>query len=217
MNGALLQAKLYAGYAKAAQRVGQACQQYRPLTATSQAIAPGNLLQSLLASFNPQDMTYGKAQVHGKAAWFCLADGTQLAPSDYLVRPDGRAFFIAAMQPLLPILAIECNRVVSVFRPHQQTAVGAVGYGGETTASQTPLVTQFPASVLQGSKGEKSLVNLPGDVRSPWWVVLLPNLPGATYLRTDDVMTDELGRRYKLSSCEQTELGWRISATEAET
>jgi hypothetical protein len=215
MDGALLQSKVYAGYAKAAAKIGLTFSQYRPTTGTA-ALAAGNKLGTLPVSFNAQDFGYSKPSKYGNAVWYCLADGTQLAPGDYL-EGNGATYFIAAMQPLLPILAVKCNRVVTLYRPQQQTGVGAVGYGGNTAGNQTVIASGFPASILQGSKGEKGEVNLPGDVRSPWWILLLPNLPGALYLRTDDIVIDDFGRRYTLSSVEQTELGWRMTALETET
>jgi hypothetical protein len=217
MDGPTLQAKIYEGYAKAATRLGLPCSQYRPTSALLPAIAAGNLLQTLSASFNAQDFKYAKAQGYGKATWSCLADGAQLAPGDYLVRPDGVAFYIAALQPLLPISAIECNRTINVLRPQQQSGVGAQGYGGDTVAAETLLVSQFPASVLVGTKSDRSLVNLPGDVRNPAWNILLPALPGSVLLRNEDVITDDQARRYVISSAELSELGWRINAAQAET
>jgi hypothetical protein len=217
MDGTLLQQKIYFGYAQAAARIGLICNQYRPTSALSAAIASGTLVQTLAASFNAKDFGYMKAQEYGKAVWYCIADGRQIAPSDYFQRPDGDIFFIADMQPLLPIVAIECNRTVSLFRPQQQSGVGGLGYGGDTVALQTPLVTQFPASVLMATKSDRSLVNLPGDVRNPAWTVLLPALPGAVEMRSEDVITDDQERRYVISGAELTELGWRISAVQAET
>lgn len=217
MDGATLQNRIYNGYAKAAARVGLPCGQYRPTSALTAAIAGGNLLRTLTASFNALDFTYTKANLYGKALWYCLADGTQLQIGDYLVRPDGSALFIAAMQALLPILAVECNRTVKVFRPQQLSGVGAQGYGGDTVASETLLANQFPASILVGAKSDKGPVDLPGDVRNPSWLILLPPLPGAVYLRNADVITDEQSRRYVISSAELTDLGWRINATQVLT
>jgi hypothetical protein len=217
MDGPTLQARIYEGYARAAARIGLPCSQYRPTNALAPAIAASNLLRTLTASFNAKDFAYGKAQDFGKATWYCLADGTQTAPGDYLVRPDGVPFFIAAQQPLLPILAVECNRVVNVLRPQQQQGVGAQGYGGDTVALETPLVTGYPASVLVGTKSDRALVNLPGDVRNPAWNVLLPDLPNDVFLRIEDVITDDQAKRYVISSAELSELGWRINAVQAET
>lgn len=214
MNEALLQQKVYRGYALAAQRIGPNFGLYRPASAIN-PLASGNLITTLPASFNAEDMTYGKPNKYGKATWYCLVDGTQTQVGDYLVNST-QTFFIAAMQPILPILAVECNRVLNIFRPQQQTAPGDNPYGGTTDANMTELLTAWPASVLQGSKGEKDGAVLPGDVRLPWWAILLPAFPGVT-LRSADIITDDISRRYIISSAELTDLGWRCTAMQAQT
>ena len=120
------------------------------------------------------------------------------------------------MQLTLPILMVECNRTLTVLRPEQQTGVGAVGYGGNTSAGETTLMQGWPASVLQGTKGEKTEAALPGDNRTPWWSILMPAFAGVI-LRTADIMTDELNRRYIISSAELTDAGWRLTAMQAQT
>lgn len=215
MDAATLQNRIYKGYGKAALRIGPVYSLYRPSSANNPIIAGNLVTSSLNASFNAQDMTYGKPNVYGKALWYALVDGTQTKVGDYLVGAD-KTVFIAAMQQALPILAVECNRTISVHRPAQQGAVGAVGYGGNTASAETMLMQSWPASVLQGTKGEKNETNLPGDVRTPWWVVLLPSWSGVS-LRTSDTITDELSRRYVISSAELTDLGWRITCQQAQT
>lgn len=217
MDAATLRTKIYGGYGKAAQRLGLSCGQYRPTSALSAAIAAANLLRSIPASFNAEDMRYSKPNKYGKATWYCLADGSLLQVGDYLVQPDGSTYFVAGLQLHLPIFVVGCNRVVNVMRPQGLTGVGAVGYGGNTDAAETVLIAQYPASILQGTKGEKSSVNLPGDVRVPWWAILLPVVPGGAVLRTGDIITDDLTWRYVISSAELTDLGWRIVATQVET
>jgi hypothetical protein len=216
MNAAQITAKINHGNSRVATVLGKAASQYRPASTTGPVIAAGNLVQSgLMVSYNAQDMAYRRPNLPGKSLWYAVLDATLVQEGDYLVSIDG-TYFIAGMQTMLPILAVQCNRVVSIYRP-AQSGVGILPYGGETPNNETTICTGFPASVLQGSKGDKSLVNLPGDIRIPWWAVQLPNLPGAVTLRNDDVMTDDLGKRYKISSCEQTDYGWRLSATESET
>lgn len=215
MDGEKLQGKVYYGYAQSAKRIGLAFQQHR-LTDALAGLTDGNIVGTMLASFNALDMKYAKANGYGKPVWYCLADGRLLAVGDYLVRGTS-TFFIAGMQPLLPILAVECNRVLGFFRPQQQSGVGVAPYGGNTMQNQQPLAVGMPAAVIQGSKGEKNETSLPGDVKSPWWSIMIPSLPGNVQLRTDDVAIDENGRRYVLSSSEQTDLGWRFTAVEAGT
>jgi hypothetical protein len=213
MDATKLQKKVYAGYTKAALRIGPVFSLFRP----SDPLNPLGFgpIATLNASFNAEDMTYGRPNKYGKPTWYCLVDGTQTQVGDYLINAT-QTFFIAAMQPILPILAVDCNRTINVLRPQQQTGLGAVGYGGDTDANETPLMTGWPASVLQGTKGEKGEVNLPGDVRNPWWQMLFPAFPGVN-LRTADIITDDMNRRYVISSAELTDLGYRCTAQQAQT
>ena len=215
MDAATLQNRIYKGYGKAALRLGYMTDIYRPVNGTN-PMQQGNKIASINASFNAEDMTYGKPNKYGKATWYGLFDGTLTQVGDYLVNEQDGTFFIAAQQTALPILLVSCNRTINVLRPQQQTGVGAVGYGGNTDATETALMTAWPASVLQGTKGEKGDVSLPGDVRNPWWAILLPHYAGVT-LRSADIVTDDLGRRYVISSAELTDLGWRLTAMQVQT
>lgn len=210
MNGAILQDRIYAGYGKAAQRIGQDADLYRPqdpLDPMNPVIGP---LATLPAAFN-QDDKFSKPNSYGKAVWRGLFDGKQTQVGDYLVTTAG-TYFIASMQHLLPIQCVECNRTINVMRPTQPAGVGAVGYGGAVEEDETPLMQGWPASILQGTKGEKNPALLPGDERLPWWIILFPAWPGVN-ICTSDVITDDLGRRYIVSSPELTDLGWRIVAS----
>lgn len=215
MDGTKLQGKVYYGYAKSAKRIGLPFSQYRPATAMNPVSGP-MLVGTILASFNAQDMKYSKPNTYGKAVWYCLADGRLMAVGDYFVGAPG-TFFIASMQPLLPIQAVECNRVVTVYRPQQQAGVGAVGYGGNTQINQTAIITAFPASILINSKADKGPVNLPGDTRSAWWNLLLPPIPSTVVIEDADIVIDDLGNRYTVSAAELTDMGWRITMAESET
>jgi hypothetical protein len=214
MDGTKAQAKVYRGYSIAASKIGTAYTQYRPVSADLTGLAP--ISTSLLASFNSEDMTYSRPNKYAKPTWYALVDGTQTQVGDYLIGAAG-TFFIAAQQPLLPILAVECNRVLSFARPQTQAQFGAVtNYEGNTPDTQTPLAAGWHASVLQGTKGEKNDVGLPGDVRNAWWAILLPAIPGVI-LQSGDLVTDDIDRRYVLSSVELTDLGYRCTAQQAQT
>lgn len=214
MNADTLQKKIYIGYGKAAQRIGRTFEVYRP-SSESNPVDPGNLVTSLPASFNSEDMKYGKPNKYGKPLWYCLVDGRQTQVGDYLFNGDDM-YFIAAQQLALPILVVECNRKVDVLRPKQQPGAGAIGYGGGAAAEATTLMSQWPCSILQGTKGEKTEAHLPADIRSPWWAILMPAWPGVVF-RSTDVISDDLNRRYIISSAELTDLGWRLTAMQAQT
>lgn len=210
MDGSTIQAKVYAGYAKAASRVGLPHSLYRP----ADPMAPlASVLASLPASFNVKG-AYTQPNIYGNALWQCIADGAQLRVGDYL-RGDS-TYFIAAMQPLLPILAVECNRTIQAARVAAASGAGAVGYNGGAAATEVAFLAGWPASVLRGQPGEKNPVGLPNDVRQPWFQVLFPAYSGAT-IHASDIITDDLGNRYICSQVELTDLGWRLMAQQAVT
>lgn len=211
MDATTLQAKVYSGYGKAALRIGKPSQVFHPID----PLAP--LFQSQVsvdAAFT-QDMQFSKPNKYGQATWWCLADAAHFSAGDYLQNEDG-IWFIAAKQHLLPILAVGCNRTISVKRVTQDGSFGAKGYGGTTPEKEIPIMQGWPASVLQGTKGEKNPAALPQDERIPWWSILLPHFKDfATeiIIKVSDIITDDLGRRYVVSSPELTDLGWRITAS----
>lgn len=207
MDAATLQARIYKGYGKAAQRIGYSYQQYRATTANNPLGTVA--LQSLFCSFTT-NFDYSAPNKYGQATWLGMFDGSNVKPGDYLVGHGG-TYFVAAMQDTLPIYCVQCNRTLSVLRVGMDVGVGQVGYGGDTVATEVPLMTGWPASVLQGTKGEQNDAKLPGDMRSPWWLILLPAFAGVV-IRTSDILTDDLGRRYAISSAELTDMGWRITA-----
>ncbi|MDV6320676.1 hypothetical protein, partial [Chromohalobacter sp. HP20-39] len=93
MDAAKLQAKIYAGYAKSAKRIGYVYDVYRP---ASTANPLTNKVASLNASFNAQDWTYTKPNLPDKPYWYCLIDGRLTQVGDYLQRGTN-LHFIAGM------------------------------------------------------------------------------------------------------------------------
>ncbi|PXX42218.1 hypothetical protein [Aquitalea magnusonii] len=212
MDGATLQAKIYTGYGQAAKRIGFPCQIYRPSSPLMPLQAAA--IKTIPASFSDNGFRYSKPNEYGDPTWMGLFDGNQTQPGDILVGVQG-TFFIAAMQKTLPIYCIQAERLVSVLRVSMDSGVGQVGYGGDTTGTEQVLMSDWPASVLQGTKGEQNDAKLPGDVRTPWWAILMPAWPGIV-LRTSDIITDDIGRRYTVSSAELTDMGWRITAMQSQ-
>lgn len=212
MDGLRLQDKIYIGYGKAAKRIGFDYQQFRATSAYSPL--PSTALQTLPASFTTK-FTYSAPNKYGEGTWLGLFDARQFAVGDFLVGRQG-TFFIAAMQDTLPILCVQTNRVIDVLRVSQDAPVGLGSWAGDRKGSNEEMLMQgWPASVLQGSKGETNPTNLPGDVKTPWWLILLPAWPGVVF-RTSDLIRDELGRKYVISSAELTDMGWRITAMQAQ-
>ena len=212
MDALGIQAKINRGAGIAARYLGTPHTVYRP-RGTGSPLARANAIGVLLADFKA-DFAFegGKPNLYGKAVWGGLFNRTTTAPGDYMVGDQG-TFFIAAQQLHAPTACIQCNRVLTAKRPTRPTP-GDSFYGGDIRAAETTLLTSWPASVLQGTKGDRGDVNLPGDARMPWWAILLPALDDGPQLMMGDVLDDDQAapRRYIVSSAERTDLGWRISA-----
>ncbi|WP_426102913.1 hypothetical protein [Pseudomonas sp. PSPC3-3] len=211
MDGTKLQAKIYKGYGQAAKRIGFDYQQFRATSASNPLSSTA--LQTLPASFTT-NFSYSAPNKYGQATWLGLFDARPFEVGDFLVGRQG-TFFIAAMQDTLPIYCVQTNRVVSVLRDHQDQSVGLGAYSGGTRATEVALMQGWPASILQGTKGETNDAKLPLDVKTPWWLILMPAWPGIV-LRTSDVIRCELDRKYVISSAELTDMGWRITAMQAQ-
>lgn len=213
MDGARLQSLIYRKQAKGATKAGEIYQVFRATSAMNpMASSPIATIPALFGA-NAAFSTFNN---YGTATWYAYLDGTQTQPMDILVGPGG-TFFVAAQQHLAPMLAVEAPRMVQVRVPYQPSGAGFIEtYGGNTAAQETVVMSGLPASILQGTKGEKSDTNLPDDVRNPWWGILLPAFPGVI-LDSSHIIQDDLGRRFTISSAEITDLGWRITAMSAQT
>jgi hypothetical protein len=217
MDGATIQQRILAGRGKAAQRIGLACNQFRPLTA---AAPLGNQIGVILAAFNAGDSTYRAPNLPGDPIWYADFDGRQTLPGDYLVRQaDGSIWYVASLQQLLPIVTIECNRRLRITRENAVNAVGAVAYSGKLPTTEADILgapgALWPASILQGGKKDAS-AGLPAGVKNAGWKMLLPpSVP--VLIEAGDIATDDLGRRYAIDSAELTDQGWRIAANEVHT
>lgn len=207
MNGALVQQRIYAGYAKAAARVGQPYALYRASSPIS-PVEPGNLIGTVDCLFAAEK----SFQVPSKfkiPTRYLYADGTQLAQRDILVGPYG-TFFVGDMQPSLPMQAVWCNDVISVGRPV---------YQGELQLVENPIAIAVPAfrqlkkldqKPVSGAYGASTAATPIGE-----WFVHVPI--EWTLLKQNDIVTDQTGRRYTLSTIDPTEIGTVLVVRQADT
>ena len=209
MDAAKLQTRIYQGYAQAAKRIGTDYTIYRPAMAIGAVIDPANIVTVTKISFNSQDMTYGKPSGYGTPQWYALFDGSLANVGDFLAGPQG-TYFVAAKQLDLPILAMECNRTVTVSHSDMLSQSGAIGYA-DTADDEVSTQGPWPASVLQSGRGAGVAVD--SDIKNPAWLVLMPAFAG-TIINTGDILTDDLDRRYAVTTAELSDLGWRIQAVE---
>lgn len=214
MDGPQINQKIYYGYAKAGNKLGQNFDLYRSATPVN-PIQSGNKV-GVIKCVATVDWNWMKSNRPGNAVWWLVADGQtssdplSLHEGDYLV--GDKTFFVLSKEYQMPMSGAECNRIVSIVRPTQSITKGNQGYIAYPSSGTTPMFTNMPASVLRNSgKGSRSEINLPTDTAQPEWIVLLPNL-GGVEIKTGDIMTNEVGEQYGISVDEKTEFGWRLAA-----
>lgn len=210
MNAALLQDRIYAGYAKDALHTGYLYEIYRSDTPISPLDA-GNLVGSTYCRFAA--LVDKKPHQYKIPNYTLFADGRLLQPRDILVNADHGTFFVGDMQHLLPMQAVKCNDSISVTRPVYQTGTIVEVLDGELIASampcfrqlkkvdQKPVASAFGASTASTPVGE-FFAYVPID-----W----------TLLKQNDLVTDQSGRRYTISTIDPTELCAVIVIRQADT
>jgi hypothetical protein len=217
--GSILAPLMQIGPRISGQVLGLPFRQYRPLAAG--ALLPANLVNPALLCWITADKTGMDASpaAYAKPVMYSLHDPTLTLVGDYLVgsvTPGGpeMVFFIASQDVPAPMQVVRCNAVANLVRPKGNSAAGLNSYGGQTEATDVPVITGWPVSLLIKSKGSSGPANLPGDDKFALFEVLMPAVQGIE-LRSSDILTDDVivngaPRRFTLTATEQTNLGWRI-------
>lgn len=106
-------------------------------------------------------------------------------------------------------------RTISISRPVAQVGVGAIGYGGQTEATETVLFTGIQASIQQKKEGQKPDLGLPGDTskRSMWRIFILL---ARGSLKDRDIVTDDEGIRYQILAAYWNSLGYNCACERLE-
>lgn len=101
-------------------------------------------------------------------------------------------------------------RTITISRPGAQTGEGMLGYGGETQAAETQVATSVPASIQERREGQRNPTGLPGDGTRPTYYIFIPKRALARDgMKALDVITDDLGVRYKVVAPYWDSLGHR--------
>lgn len=205
MDGALLQSRIYHGYKQAARHAGRAYSQYRftsPLNPTD----AGNLVGSVDCLF-AADAKFSVPVKYKIPDRYLYADGSVIAPRDILIGPYG-TFYVASMQPNVPIQVVRCNDLVTIRRT---TYVGIV---------QTPVVvvSAMPAFKQLKKIEQKSVSGIGGATNAATavgeWFLFLPIASGV--LLQGDIVTDENGKPYTLDTIDNTEDGIVLTIRQAD-
>ena len=212
MDGVRLADRLAYGAGCAARRVGFLHDAYRPAGPCAPLELANRFMRLCVALVLPGGAVSGPGGfgVPFRQAW---ADWSYLQVGDYLAGPEG-VMFVASIEPPKPMLVVMANARVMLARPGAAGQAGLSGYGAVTVATEVPLLSGFPASLLAGGTGDRTRNGVPDDTKVPGFTALLPVVDGVTP-QVADILMNERGERYAVNSVEETGGVWRLSAVQA--
>jgi hypothetical protein len=216
MNGAILQDRLNRAAGRAAAITGTNCDLFRPQS-PHHPMSVANRILRLPAAFLPLGGNLRRPVPQTQPLWEGVFDAAYTRPGDIIKRTsDGSVFYIAAQQPMLPVLCVRALRLVTITRPVTADVVGLNLYGGAIAATETTLAEAWPASILPVSGQGTGQSNLAAALPAGSWQVLLP--PSLTLqLRTTDRLTDDQGRTGIIASAESSDLGTTLTIRQSST
>lgn len=201
MDAATLQARIYAGYSKAAQRIGTSHAHYRPAT-ISNPLASGNQIGTLLSNFNIRG-GYSGQSVANQLYWQIIADGAQLQVGDYLVADH--TYCVLALDHLLPPIALRCTQVLTFSRETVNQDAGLQSYSD--LSGQAAYAQSVPGVINVKKETGKPTTGLPGDNALRTFYSAFFYLPDGL-VQTRDQVIDQNNVRYQVVSCSSGLLGY---------
>ena len=212
IDGFTIQNRVNKGLRIAASRVGFPFDVFRPGDAMA-PLDPLYRMATIKAAFDAStSYAFTKPNGYGQAVWGMLADPDKIAVGDYLTSDAQGTFFVAAMQPLLPLMAVGCNDTISLLRVTAPQAFGAVDYRVDVVAQERPVFAGWPVSMLRVGTGRRNGDGIPGEEPNAEFSVLLPIMPGVPAPRAGDVAVNAAGARLSLMYVEASDLGFRMTA-----
>lgn len=202
MDGTTLQARIYAGMARAAKHIGTPHDQYRG-TPTN-PLQAANKIAILNASVNINGSYIGQVKTE-QLYWQIIADGAALQIGDYLV--GAHTCVVVAMDALLPPLALRCPDRISITRPASQTGVGAQPYGAPLSTSA--VATNLPCYINLKRETGRPETRLPGDAGLRGFFAAACWLPDGM-IHDRDLLTDQNGNRYQVTAANHGLLGYEL-------
>jgi hypothetical protein len=226
MSASIINQAVAQGYAIAAAVVGVPFTWYRPASPIDPLTTetPFGTLQAYVTPLN-QDPKIASNDIKLED-WIGTLDTTLALPGDILVAPpntvgfpSGATFFVAAVEFGVPARLVRCNFLAQVNEPPSDTENGLLaGYAGDEVAEETLIARGLPVAIMQGTKGEKGDLQLPGDVRDPWSEILIPVVPGLSLRSTMRVLTPDVASGGRiLSSVIQNWQMFRCTAMTADS
>ncbi len=214
MRSGRIQERIYWGLNRSATAAGVWADAHRP-NGPNQPVSDDNMVMRLPVIFSGARGGFTAPNGYGMPMCEGIFDAAYTQPGDYLVLGK-ESWFIASQEPLLPILCVRTNLIVSFWRVANTLGTTGSDYGSVDPSRRESLIEWWPASVLGNSVARGMARQLPSDAQLPRETVLLPaSVP--VLFRAGDLMTDELGAEAVVVAAERSALGWRLGIERAST
>lgn len=229
MDGARLHGLILRGHAKAARHIGLPHKVYRP-TGRRRPIELLGQRADILATFSPRSDFEFKSPSTQKDTTFSIAcNDPELQHADYIIGPTG-THFVSETGHLTAPVCVLCNHSLNLRRMEKNSKFGALPYHGQSSDEEVVIAT-LPGSLMLTSQGGRYESNLPGNPSAPECQILWPDLSKIVgpdgmnvnenpvnqgwkkdeyVIRTGDVVTDDIHRRWGITAAELTSFGWRL-------
>lgn len=195
MDAARIQHLIYAGYGKAAIRIGPTYSQYRSASHLN-PIQSANLVATLPASFNIGGAYTGQNKAN-QLYWQIIADATGFQLGDYLVGPA--TYCVVALDSILPPIALRCTQTLSFSRPAINQSAGLQPY--PRPEIDTAYATSIPGVLNVKKETGRPTAGLPGDNALRTFYSAFFYLPDGVVQERDQA-TDENGNNYQVISAQ---------------
>jgi hypothetical protein len=201
MDAARIQQLIYAGYGKAAIRIGPPHNVYRPQSFID-PIQDANLVTTITASFNINGSYKGQTKSN-QLYWQIIADASQLQVGDYMVGTD--TYVVLALDSLLPPIALRCTQSLTFFRPSINDQPGVQPYPNPEMG--TAYAVNIPGALGIKKETGRPSADLPTDNALRAFYSAFFYLPDGT-VETRDQITDENGDNYQVVSAQSGLFGY---------
>jgi hypothetical protein len=212
MDGVRLADRIAYGGGMAARKAGVICDAFRPRGGGCPIVAGNRTVRLAVLSVPVSGSARGPAPF-GVPYRQLVLDQAYVAPGDYISGPLG-VLLVATNEPPAPVLGVQCNETVTLWRPGGQVLAGVNPYGAILAGTATTIIAGFPAALLPGGVSDRGRVGLPDDTKLPGYIGAVAAVAGLAP-QVADIVRDARGRQFVVDAVIAYGGIWRLALTES--
>jgi len=214
MDGLRLADRIAYGGGMAARKAGVICDAYRPVDGAC-PLSPSHRMIRLGVVTLPAGGGFRGPAGFGVAFRQLVLDQAYIMPGDYLVGSSG-TYLVATNEPPAPVLGVQCNEVITLWRTATPAVAGINPYGAVLLRDARVVLSGYPAALIPGGVSDRGRVGLPDDTKLPGYVLVVAAVDGAGPL-VADIVRDGRGRQFVVDAAARFGGVWRLALTESVT